>query len=58
MRLVIALVATMLLQGCGTVRYRVAKPVDGGKARTELQWDVVELRFNAFWRELFADGGK
>lgn len=58
MRRAIALVVGMLPQGCGTVRYRVAKPVDGGKARTELQWGVVELRFNELWRGLFVDGGK
>jgi uncharacterized protein YceK len=42
----------VLLCGCGTVRYQVKQPTDGRRAQTEIQWDVVELRFNDMWMKV------
>jgi len=52
MKLIITGLAALMLMGCGTVRYRVTQPTDGKPTKTELQWDVIELRFNDAWREL------
>ena len=38
-----------LFFGCGTLRYQVIA-TKGEKGRTQIQWDVVTLNFNSFWK--------
>lgn len=52
MRHILIIAVMVFACGCGTVRYQVKKPTDGRRISTEVQWDVVELRFNDLWKAL------
>ena len=49
MKHVALVVLVAIACGCGTVRYRVNSPTDGRRVQTEVQWDVVEIKFNKMW---------
>lgn len=40
---------------CGTVRYQVKKPTDGRRVSTEIQWDIVEIKFNEGWKSILPE---
>jgi uncharacterized protein YceK len=51
-------VLLVLFSGCGTVRYQIIADKDA-KPRQQLQWDVIEVNFNNFYRAILGrEGGK
>lgn len=51
-RIIFAALVMAVMSGCGTARYRVIMPTDNRHTKTELQWDVVEVKFNDIWKKV------
>lgn len=54
-RIVLLTLMLAVCSGCGTVRYRVTAPTDSRRVQTEVQWDVVELKFNDMWMKMLPE---
>ena len=55
MRLIFLTLMLAVCTGCGTMRYRVITPTDGRHVKTEVQWEIVELKFNDVWKAILPE---